>query len=163
VASYGPLTASPDSWATLLVPHPSSSLLLENLQPGVTYGVTVRSNCTNCSALNGTLSGWVTPRTFTPLNAKADLAAATADNFEALIYPNPTTGLSSVSVKTSDTQKLITIEVFTVTGTLIYHNSIYPLSTVIEENLSLEGKPSGIYWVKIRQGDAEQNVKLILR
>jgi hypothetical protein len=162
VVSYGPLTASPDSWATLLVPHPSSSLLLENLQPGVTYGVTVRSNCTNCSALNGTLSGWVTPRVFTAPNAK-EAAAALADNFETLIYPNPTTGISSLSVKTSDTQNRIIIEVFTATGALIYHNSMEPTSTVIHENLNLEGNSAGVYWVKIRQADYQQNVKLILR
>ncbi|MCS6905349.1 MAG: fibronectin type III domain-containing protein [Bacteroidia bacterium] len=161
VISYGSLSNSPDSWNTLLVPHPSSSLLLENLQAGVTYGVTIRSNCTNCSARNGVLSNWLAPRTFTPLNTKAE--SFVSQEFDAVLYPNPTSGNSQISITTSNIQNSITIEIFTITGTLVYHKNVFPTSTLVEEYIDLEDKPAGIYWVRITQGSVEKREKLILR
>jgi hypothetical protein len=71
------------------------------------------------------------------------------DNF-ILVYPNPTTGLLNVEVRTDDQTRLVTMEVFDFTGKKLLEK--VAVDSQLTE-LDLSAYKNGIYIIKATQGD----------
>jgi hypothetical protein len=97
VLAYGPSAQDPAFWQKILVPHPSSSYTLANLNPGVSYSVEMRTNCNNCSFSSGNFSGATNVSFVMPAARGGELQ----DGANALlrVYPNPTRGLLFIDIE----------------------------------------------------------------
>ncbi|MCF8381789.1 MAG: CotH kinase family protein [Bacteroidales bacterium] len=78
---------------------------------------------------------------------------------EVVIYPNPTADVISILVKADDNETMVNIEIYSVTGTKLYH-SMHPLKTTLNlRSLNLE---NGIYIVKLSTSDFLGSYRVVL-
>jgi hypothetical protein len=93
---YGIAGTNPSNWPQFLVPHPGCFLQATNLVPGQAIEVQIRTNCTSCSFQSGLLTPYSAPVSFnTPVSRLAEAGEALGLNLK--VYPNPSTGLFTVS------------------------------------------------------------------
>jgi len=76
------------------------------------------------------------------------------DGIEVFIYPNPTRGSFTI---TTSADEIGYMSVYNANGTMIFAKELYTR----EANVSLEGRPKGLYFIKIQSGN-EMVTKTIL-
>ncbi len=76
------------------------------------------------------------------------------------LFPNPTHGEFTVELLNLDTTSQASIEVYDVYGNLLFREQ---LGHDAQHQFSLSGKPAGIYFVRISNGDYSEVVRLIKR
>ena len=80
----------------------------------------------------------------------------------ARIYPNPTDNILNIEV--SNSGKLgLEIEIFTITGTIIYQKEYKYTSAHFATQVNLSGYEEGIYLLKVRQADSVYIGKVVVR
>jgi len=82
------------------------------------------------------------------------------DNFS--IYPNPSSGEFTLKFNTTTTEK-VQVEVFDITGRLVYQETQNNSQTNFEKAIDLSHTQSGVYIVKVKQGNTSISKKLILK
>jgi hypothetical protein len=78
------------------------------------------------------------------------------------IYPNPTENILNIELNNVDNQPL-EIEIFTVTGEVIYQKDYKNIAAHFVEQVDLSGYAKGIYLVKVKQADAVAVGKVVVR
>ncbi|MCS6903823.1 MAG: S8 family serine peptidase [Bacteroidia bacterium] len=147
IVSYG-VASQPSTWQTRLVPHPGSSIELTGLTPGLNYTVEVRSNCNLCSSRSGTISNVPATANFATNAAKV---IGIEEAYALELYPNPTSGLIAITLRSAIKGGNLAVEIVDATGRT--------LSTMLYEyvqgnntwTLDLTAQPSGVYLLKIRE------------
>ncbi len=77
------------------------------------------------------------------------------------LYPNPSQGLFNLELNSSSAQS-IQLNVFDLTGKVIYESLIEGRTGDFQEELNLLGLPNGIYLLQIEQGGQYLNKKLVI-
>ena len=72
------------------------------------------------------------------------------------IYPNPTDNMLNIEINNTGKQ-VLEIEIFTITGRLMYQKEYKYINAHFVEQIFLSGYTKGIYLVKVRQ---ENNVRI---
>jgi hypothetical protein len=157
---YGIAGTNPSNWPQFLVPHPGCFLQASNLLPGQTYEVQIRTNCSNCSFQSGLLTPYSTPVSFnTPVSRLAEAGEALGLNLK--VYPNPSTGLFTVSFNAVETgQAHLTLT--DVTGRVAHKQIVKVESGENQVAVDLSGNPQGVYLLQLRQGEAKSVIRVIL-
>ena len=73
------------------------------------------------------------------------------------IYPNPTSGIVNL---TSETQKIISLEIKSLTGKIVFSTIDYPK---MEITANLNEQPNGIYFVHVKLEDDSIIVKRVVK
>lgn len=162
IISYGPSNTNPAIWPQFLVPHPGSSLQLSGLLPGVTYGMTIRTNCSLCSAVSGTRTPASQVVQFTtPANrAGEELSVDSTPTFS--IYPNPNQGNFSLVLDAKQAGNAL-IDVVDMTGRSIITQSQVITTGHNAINFDLNGQAAGVYLLRFQQGEFVRLVKVIIQ
>lgn len=159
IVRYGPITANEGTWASVLVPAPTTQVILTNLIPGTLYGLRVQTNCTLCSTRSGTRSATTSVSTFTTLTAKGEYLANDLVATEHLsLYPNPNRG-SFVLTYTSPEVKTELMRIFDATGRLVMDRK---WELELGENqlpVALEHLASGIYSLNL----GNHTIKIVIQ
>ncbi|MCS6905674.1 MAG: fibronectin type III domain-containing protein [Bacteroidia bacterium] len=156
VVGVGLLAQSPDLWNYQLIPAPSTSATLNNLQPGTEYGVMVRANCTSCSMRSGSFSEWSNQAFFTTGNFRAEQTLLNS----LRIYPNPSRGVFEVSL---DALREATVDfmVHDALGRMVLKRSCYVQPGMNQYTIDLANESAGIYILELKVGSFTEVVKLI--
>ncbi len=83
-----------------------------------------------------------------------------ANDFSFKIYPNPSTGLVTVEFDHAGRNEDIQIEIFSVSGGLVYTEKI---GATGRHMIDLEGTQPGIYMIRLIAGDGVGYARLVLR
>jgi len=158
IVSYGPESVDPANWTSLLVPFASNSLTLNNLMPGIEYGVSVRTNCTMCTSTSGTRSEPSAPVSFTTSLAKTGANILT-ELFDVQVYPNPNQGAFNLTVATGSREDL-TMEIYDMRGQLVFKTMIAVTGGNFEIPVDITSMASGVYSLQVRQGKFINNLKI---
>lgn len=78
------------------------------------------------------------------------------------LYPNPTTGAFKLNFEVINTDK-VSVQLFDVRGRLIGEKNYLNTTTVFSENIIFEKATSGLYLVKITNGNIQTTRKLIIK
>ncbi|MCS6904086.1 MAG: T9SS type A sorting domain-containing protein [Bacteroidia bacterium] len=160
IVSYGPKNQDPSSWLySNLVPYPQTSLVIDNLDPTIEYGVQIRSNCTACAARSGNRSATV-ETSFRTINAKS-YGNFEEKIWETQVYPNPNSGLFTVHLR-SNFSGTITLSLRDLGARLVWQksfnfeegNSILPVDLMYIS--------PGIYTFEFRNEESSKVVKLVI-
>jgi hypothetical protein len=94
-------------WPNYTVNAPATSFVLEGIPDSVQWLVRMRTNCSQCSVTQGTLSQYSTLFTVPPVASKnaatgAALAAVTPSHAALSVYPNPARDLLMVHFTAPD-------------------------------------------------------------
>ncbi|MCS6906073.1 MAG: fibronectin type III domain-containing protein, partial [Bacteroidia bacterium] len=158
ILSWGLEGTDPSEWQQVLVPHPGNSFTISGLLPGRRYVARLRTNCTLCSFTIGDISSWSSPITFTTPANRVEYSNSMISSIR--IYPNPTQSTSNLSF-TASNYATATIYLVDVTGRLLLEKSILVQEGYNEIELDLSALPTGIYWIRLQQGETTQVVKLM--
>ena len=72
---------------------------------------------------------------------------------EAVVYPNPTVAINlNLLMMTSDLDRPVVVEMYNLTGKVVYKNKFRLDSTRQTVPLEVDNIPAGIYMVTIQQG-----------
>ncbi len=78
------------------------------------------------------------------------------------IYPNPTDKILNIEISNTDRQA-IEIEIFTITGKVIYRNEYKDTNADFIEQLDLSGYSNGVYLIKVRHAATVYFGKVVLK
>ncbi len=163
IVSFGDAALNPNSWPQFVVCNPATSFLISGLTPGRTYGVRVRTNCSNCTTAlssNDRRSNWSQVENFTTLNSRESDPQTSASS-SVSVYPNPTTGQFTLrfdATAAGEAQVVLT----DLTGRVLVERAWTVGDGRNELSVSLEGYAAGLYLLRVRQADREHQVKVIL-
>ncbi|MCS6905519.1 MAG: T9SS type A sorting domain-containing protein [Bacteroidia bacterium] len=155
IIQYGPLSVDPATWSQSLVPHPATSINLTNLMPGMNYGARILANCGECSFRGTAISDPSSLITFTTALAKLEGTSRGS----VVIYPNPTESGVFVALRNSYSENAY-LELFSVGGQLLQKRQITSQS---EEYIDMASLPSGLYTLKVTQGQEVWVEKILKR
>jgi hypothetical protein len=158
VVSYGLLSEPLERWQEVLVPHPQQTVQLTGLIAGGVYGVRVRGNCSNCSLRQGGLGAWSGVVSFSQLVGRAQ-AVLSSEDFS--VYPNPSSGLLSVSLSANE-PGVAEFRVMDIMGRMVYSQSARVESGENTITLELSALPSGVYLLEAGLGESKRAVRIIL-
>jgi len=161
IVSYGPLSSNPSLWPQFLVPHPGSSLTVNDLLPNTQYGYQIRTNCSLCSVRSGIRSNPSATFTFTTAASREAQIASESVVQEFRVYPNPNRGLFSVLF---DAQESGTVElsVLDATGRAVYNRTVVTQNGKNELPIDLAQQAAGVYLLHFKQGQNLRTVKVIV-
>ncbi len=80
-----------------------------------------------------------------------------ADNFFR-VYPNPTTGVFTLELSEVSEATVVNVEIYSMRGEKLYSGQY---SGEKKHQLSLDGKPAGIYYVRVHSGSVSGSVKIL--
>ncbi|MEM1000387.1 MAG: T9SS type A sorting domain-containing protein [Bacteroidota bacterium] len=89
---------------------------------------------------------------YTP-GALSDQEIGTPFLKEFSVYPNPTTGMLTLTLETIDENRPLEMKVYSLIGQEMYTQTITPFSGLQKMQLDLTKFPKGIYMVEISNGD----------
>jgi hypothetical protein len=78
------------------------------------------------------------------------------------IYPNPTNDILNIEMNNTGKQ-VLEIEIFSITGTLIYKKEYRNINAHFVEKLNLSAHKKGVYLIKVRQDDEIYVKKVVVR
>ncbi len=81
------------------------------------------------------------------------------------IYPNPNDGNFIISVTAASMREIneeVRIEIYNSMSQMIYSKQIHSFEAVITETIELKNTPSGIYFVKIRNGENQSEQTIMI-
>lgn len=119
-----------NQWPQWVVCQPKHSFVIDGLSPGRSYGVHVRTNCTNCTTAQQSTdrrSAWSRRIDFqTPQyrEAASDGAETAAVAAEIILYPNPADASVSIAYELADKRARPVLEVFDLMGRRILHRQL---------------------------------------
>lgn len=82
--------------------------------------------------------------------------ALRGENFEFLVYPNPSAADFFLDVYSGMANEEIQVEVFNTFGVKVYEHSYSPTSMLIGEELELDTDEKGVYHIKVQIGEQVQ-------
>lgn len=124
--------------------NPGATLSLDELEPGTTYYVFVKSFC------GPVIGEWAAPVTFTT----QELVGITDVAFNGLaVYPNP----SHNNITISNAQQIDSAALYNVAGQQVLQQSINATTGKIQ----LQQLPAGVYLLTLQAGNATKTIKVI--
>ena len=85
----------------------------------------------------------------------SDFAPATGSHFR--VYPNPTTGVFTVE-RSGDPLETAEVRCYGIMGNLLFSSAI---SGELKKQFSLADRPTGVYFIRISQGELHETMKII--
>jgi hypothetical protein len=82
--------------------------------------------------------------------------ALRGDNFEFLVYPNPSAADFFLDVYSGMANEPIQVEVFNTFGVKVYEQSFAPTAILIGEQMELSNTEKGLYHIKVQIGEQVQ-------
>jgi hypothetical protein len=160
IVSWGPKTIEPGAWSsTQLVPYPQTSLVIENLDPSVEYGVQIRSNCTACAVRSGSRSS-IIEATFRTGSARLQQSPDERISSTRL-YPNPNTGSFILQLEANFSGKA-EISILDINARSVFTDSVYFNEGENHFPMELRNLPPGIYMFELVYGEKKETTKLII-
>jgi hypothetical protein len=163
IVSFGDAALNPNSWPQFVVCNPATSFLISGLTPGRTYGVRVRTNCSNCTTAlssNDRRSNWSIVENFTTLNSR-EVNEYSAAYSSVSVYPNPTNGQFTVRFDADEASEAHLV-LTDLTGRVVIDRVWAVTAGRNELRIALDGYAAGLYLLRVRQADREHQVKVIL-
>jgi hypothetical protein len=158
VVSWGKVNEPTSAWVSRLVPAPSASFQIADLEPGKEYGVRVRANCAQCGLAAGNFSEWSVVSNW---NVPASKVSAEGEAASSLrVYPNPTQGVFHLSYDLPIGQEAA-IRITDMVGRFWFGKRLAggALPGLLEIDLS--HAPAGAYLIHYEQGVLRRTLKLI--
>lgn len=82
--------------------------------------------------------------------------ALRGENFEFLVYPNPSEADFFIDVYSGMANEAIQVEVYNTFGVKVYEHSFAPTSILTAEKLELDTEEKGVYYIKVQIGEQVQ-------
>ena len=142
------------SWQTINN-IPTNSRTVTGLVNGSSYEVMVRSVCGNGYSL------WSAMDTVNLSGIRQSSVTTTEVWSDFSLYPNPNKGNFTIALTTEEVSSL-KVEVFDVTGRLVYTNTVPLQKGGNEIPFELKGISSGIYSLRVNQGNQNKLIKLVI-
>ncbi|MCS6904918.1 MAG: T9SS type A sorting domain-containing protein [Bacteroidia bacterium] len=153
IVSYGLASEPEERWSEQMVPYPSNALVINDLMPGQTYVVRVRSNCSVCSIRSGNRSNYSAPVRFTTLPTKlADATVKSAFH----VYPNPVQNGFWIQIHENVTE-IVEVKIRDMQGKLVWQQALISGNEYISANTW----GAGVYLLEIKRGKSTELFKLI--
>jgi hypothetical protein len=157
IVSWGIANTNPNGWPQSVVCNPTTQFTLTGLSPSNSYGVRVRTNCSNCTTASQSTdkrSDWSPTQLFTTLSSKSSLGT---EDSEAMlrVYPNPNRGVFTVRWPVG---REVRVEVLDASGRLVLTRS----SDVGTDEVEVSVENSGLYLVRVTSGTRVETVKVIV-
>jgi hypothetical protein len=149
ILAYGLASQDPATWTEVLVPVPTQSFLLTGLQPGVMYGVRLRSNCNRCSRSGVGLSDWGAVASFSTLAAKQNVSAR-APGLQ--LYPNPTKGSFTLAIEARGREAL-QLKVIDLAGRAVFERNLTTEDGWNHYSVNLPEVAPGVYFVEVKSAE----------
>lgn len=161
VLRYGELGADPTGWRSIVLPAAIQAFELGNLEAGTDYGYQIRTNCSGCSPVSGNLSEFTSVQSLTtPLGRFGEQQPEA--RFGVEVYPNPSSGSVEVALTGLTPGLGLMLEVVDVHGRVLYTDHLQPEHADQQTRLDLSGQPSGVYLLRVHQGELKQTVRLMI-
>lgn len=93
---------------------------------------------------------------------QAPLSVDKSELSDFVIYPNPSTGNFNVKFTSQSSSEKIQIAVFDMSGRVIFNNE-YSNEPVFNQNIQLNNVQSGVYLVRIENGDSKEVKRIIIK
>jgi len=164
IISYGPINANETTWTTLLLPHPATTVTINNLTPGISYGARIRTNCSLCSSRSGIRSDVSAVVNFSTPTAKGaqQLTTQTTDAQSIRLYPNPNRGNFSVALQATQAGS-VSYQLTDATGRTIVTKTIATQQGLNETHFDLSQQAAGVYLLYCNDGTRTQTLKVVVR
>jgi hypothetical protein len=164
IIAYGPTSQNPNSWTQLIVCNPTNSLVISGLTPNTSYGVRIRTNCSNCiTALNNNdrRSAFSSIINFNTPGTRDVAMEQTVAGSDVVIYPNPNNGFFNVSFDATTAENLQLV-LTDVTGRVLFTRNYTATVGNNEIPFELSGYASGVYMLRVQRGNSVQTTKIVV-
>lgn len=159
ILSYGEAGTDPSAWASLLVPHPSSSYNLTGLTPGRTYRATLRSNCSLCSTKGGMQSETPSLLTFSTLSARGYVEES--QGVKGSLYPNPVRGKAFLRLHAQRAGEA-KIRVNNILGSQVMEKVVVLAAGDNETVIDCESLPASFYFIEVETAGQKLSWKVVV-
>ena len=164
IISWGRTNQDPNVWSQTIVCDPTQSFMISSLTPNTSYGVRIRTNCSNCTtAINNAdrRSAWsITNTVTTPASRELESLSSNNSN-DVQVYPNPNNGFFNVSFDALDEENIV-INLTDVTGRTLLSRNITAKVGNNEVPFELNGYASGVYMLRVVRGGQTQTTKIVV-
>ena len=162
IISFGDAALNPNNWPQFVVCNPATTFLISGLTPGRTYGVRIRTNCSNCTTALSSVdrrSNWTPIENFTTLISREG-QLSTSEETQLSVYPNPTNGLFTLRVDGS-VAEAADLTLTDLTGRVVLSRTLQFEAGRNEIQLSLDEAAAGIYLLRVRSATIDRTVKVV--
>jgi hypothetical protein len=164
IISYGMTRQVVGAWTQIVVCHPDTFVMIQNLNPNTFYGVRMRTNCSNCiTALNiaDNRSAWTGIQLFRTLQQREEIAELNPQALSATLYPNPNNGTFTLNINGKSGEKVV-YRLMDISGREVYRGE--ETITGGEINVAFHDRQwaSGLYIWSIQTQNETQTIKMIV-
>jgi hypothetical protein len=160
IVSFGPKTLASEAWSnTQLVPYPETSLIIENLDPTIEYGVQIRSNCTACAVRSGSRSS-IIEATFRTGGARLQQGVDERISSTRL-YPNPSTGSFILQLEANFSGKA-QISILDINARQVFTDNVHFNEGENYIPMELSNLMPGVYMLELIYSQKKEITKLII-
>lgn len=142
IITYGPLNVEEQFWSQFLTPYPTQSFQLTGLEPGISYGARIVSNCSACSPRLGEKSAPSQLVSFTTLPSRI-IAPMVASDLQ--VYPNPSNGIFVLMLPYREENIRLSIELYDVQGKRVYAKDFFVEASAEAQTIEAAHIPPGVY------------------
>lgn len=160
VVSFGLTNVSPLNWPQFMVCHPDTHYIMQGFSPERSYGVRVRTNCSNCTTAQQSTdrrSAWSSTVFFDTPRFRQQVSSEEAASGVRL-YPNPNRGgfFIETSCASDDEQNAV---IFDLSGRQVWSGLGRPTGDAFRYEPDLA---AGVYRLRLRYCGGEANLALIV-
>jgi len=141
IIEYGPTGFAQGTAAGTVVTATANPYNLTGLTVNTTYDFYITADCGTTDGLSSITS----PTVFSTITTGIDMIA---NNIKIATYPNPTTGVFTLNVNTTDVNEL-NIKVMNMQGQVVFTKNNFDNIATIQEQIDLSANANGIYIVTI--------------
>ena len=168
IIAYGLKSVNPRTWPQFVVCNPTDAYFIQNLVPGMEYGVRVRTNCTNCTtALRRTdkRSEWSPVYDFKTLGFFRAGSGGEQPAAPALtVYPNPNNGAFEIKLERAAETASPATALYDLSGKKV--RSFITQTATHNDKVTIEARmpnvPPGVYLLVVTIGERVYREKIIV-
>ncbi|MFZ4520490.1 MAG: T9SS type A sorting domain-containing protein [Bacteroidales bacterium] len=117
----------------------------------------ISSNCLWCNAYPNVNLPSSQPGESYVENIPEPLISQQSGNF-LKVYPNPTTGVFIIELSEVSEKTVVNVEIYGMRGENLFNDQYKGEK---QHQVSLEGRPSGIYYIRVKSGNVSESVKIL--
>lgn len=154
VIEIKPNTPAATTWIAFTVMNPADSrFVLTGLRPGTEYVMRIKARCVGANESD--YAPWLT---FNTLIERQGIDSEVEER-QTAVYPNPNRGQFNLRYWS---EEALEARVYDMTGRTVWSFSLPPAVDTNDFPVSLDGQPSGMYFLELRSASRREAVKVIV-